>query len=402
MLTKRVIFIIHGLILSLCFCLGSEEPFSIYLTWKQNPESSMNIQWVSTAEDKSHSIEYKAEDEEIWQKSEGRQTLMPSQESYRIHFVDLTDLKPATSYHFRIGQEDSVYKFRTMPLSTERSIRFIVGGDMYNGSIEMLEKTNRAAAAADPLFVVIGGDIAYSCSGSITNHENSEKWLDWLSVWKKTMVTPDGYLIPIVPAIGNHEVRGGKDGTAREAEMFFALFPFPGLEGYNVLDFCHYMSLIILDSGHTNPILGTQSEWLKRILQERCSVPYKFAVYHIPAYPSFRKYYAKSSWSIRQHWVPSFEKFGLTAAFENNDHAYKRTHPILRGKTHPRGILYMGDGAWAVGNVRKPKTPKQAWYIAKSVAAQYFMLITIQNNHIHYQAWTPEGALIDEIKSTVY
>ena len=173
----------------------------------------------------------------------------------------------------------------------------------------------------------------------------------------------------------------------------------PGLEGYNVLDFGGYLSLILLDSGHTNPIQGTQTEWLKQVLAQRKQVPHKFAVYHVPAYPSYRSYNAPPSRSIRKNWVPLFEQYGLAAAFENNDHAYKRTHPILRGRAQARGILYLGDGAWSVANVRTPKTPKQAWYIAKSSATQYFMVVTLDGMHRSFKAFTPDGLLIDEVNA---
>lgn len=376
---------------------AQEEPFSIYLTWTHSPQSSMSIQWISEKDKQDDLIEFQKEGEGIWYEGNGQHMFMPSQQPYLIHYVELTGLTPATNYHFRIGSEGQTYKFRTMPADTCLPIRFVVGGDMYNGTLEMMEKTNRAAAAVDPFFVVIGGDIAYSNSGAASNPENPQKWLDWLKVWKNTMVSPEGYLIPIVPAIGNHEVRGGSNGTPNEAEFFYALFPMPGLEGYNVLDFDGYMSFIILDTGHTNPIKGAQTEWLKQVLAQRRQIPHKFAVYHVPAYPSYRNYNAPISRAIRQNWVPLFEQYGLNVAFENNDHAYKRTHPILRGRPQARGVLYLGDGAWSVANVRKPKTPKQAWYIAKSSQTQYFMLVTLEGMQRRFQAFTPNGVLFDEV-----
>lgn len=44
--------------------------------------------------------------------------------------------------------------------------------------------------------------------------------------------------------------------------------------------------------------------------------------------------------------APLFEEYELTAAFENHDHTYKRTHRIRDGWWIPRGVLYLGDGAW--------------------------------------------------------
>ncbi len=399
---KKHIRFFYWLIFSTVFlwhiCASTEEPLGLYLTWQRSPQSSISIQWVSNKDQLDDGIEFQREGEVVWHKEKGTHRLMPSELPYAIHFVELKELKPATGYLFRIANEQKVYKFRTVPLDTSTPLRFVVGGDMYNGSLEMLKKTNRAAAAMDPFFILIGGDIAYSATGKISEPENGQKWLDWLKVWKKTMQTSDGYLIPIIPAIGNHEVRGGTDGSPNEAQFFYALFPMPGLDGYNVLDFGTYMSLIILDSGHTNPVQGSQTDWLKKVFAVRPHVPHKFAIYHVPAYPSYRSYNAPISRAIRKNWVPLFEQYGLTAAFENNDHTYKRTHPILRGKSQEKGILYLGDGAWSVDPVRKPKTPKQAWYLAKSVSTQHFILVTIEGLRRRFQAFTPDGKLIDEVQ----
>lgn len=385
------------LILSGEICWAQEEPFSVYLTWQRNPESTMSIQWISSIDDVTDVIEFQGEGEEQWHEVQGYHREMPCQLPFFIHFVELKELQASSGYRFRLKGCASDYKFRTLPNDLSQPIRFIVGGDMYNGSLELMEQTNRAAAATEPSFVVIGGDIAYSATSNSFRCEDGKKWLDWLKAWKNTMVTPQGYLIPILPAIGNHEVRGGSNCTPNEAEFFYALFPLPGPKGYNVLDFCDYMTIVFLDSGHTNPIAGEQTDWLKETLMHRCRYPHKFAVYHIPAYPSYRNYHAPASRYIRKYWVPLFEQYGVHAAFENNDHAYKRTHPILRSRVQSKGVLYIGDGAWSVENVRKPKTPKQAWYIAKSSPSLYFLLVTIDGTRRRYQAITPNGCMIDDI-----
>lgn len=391
--------LVHTLILILRFALWSEdEPYSLYLTWQHSPSSSMSIQWISKEDKLEDNIEFQCEGETIWGRIQGKHMPLPSGLPYLIHHAELSELQPASTYFFRIGAEGKIYKFRTMPKTIGGDpIHFVVGGDMYNGTLEMMANTNRAAASKEPLFAVIGGDIAYSATKDISKPEDSQKWLDWLRVWKETMVTPKGYLIPIIPAIGNHEVCGGTNRTCADAAFFYSLFPMPGCRGYNVLDFDGYMSLIILDSGHTNPIEGKQTEWLRKILAQRCWIPHKFAVYHIPAYPCYRNFNSADSRSIRQNWVPLFEKYGLHAAFENNDHAYKRTHLLLNGRAQSQGVLYLGDGAWSVGNVRRPKAPKHAWYLAKSIQTQYFMIVTLEGSHRLFQAFSPDGTLIDEV-----
>jgi hypothetical protein len=67
-------------------------------------------------------------------------------------------------------------------------------------------------------------------------------------------------------------------------------------------------------------------------MAKRPGQQFLFAFYHYPAYGTTKSprgglpYDAKQSVAIRENWVPHFERFGLTAVFENDHHNYKRTH----------------------------------------------------------------------------
>jgi hypothetical protein len=39
--------------------------------------------------------------------------------------------------------------------------------------------------------------------------------------------------------------------------------------------------------------------------------------------------------SMRKHWVPLFDQYGLDAAFENDHHVYKRSKLLKGDKTDP-------------------------------------------------------------------
>lgn len=175
----------------------------------------------------------------------------------------------------------------------------------------------------------------------------------------------------------------------------------PGPQGYQVLDFGNYLSLIILDSGHTHPIPGAQTQWLYQTLKEREHIPHKFALYHVPAYPARRNYKGKISPVIRQQWVPIFEQFGLTAAFEHHDHVYKRSQLIRKGKVDSEGVLYLGDGGWGIRKCKSPKSPKKTWYLAKTAAAQHVIVVTIEPDHRHYAAIDRNGNFIDQYDQNV-
>ncbi|NIP84525.1 MAG: metallophosphoesterase, partial [Planctomycetales bacterium] len=141
------------------------------------------------------------------------------------------------------------------------------------------------------------------------------------------------------------------------------------------LDFGDYLSLWLLDSDHALPVAGAQTEWLAAALAAHDSRPHRFACYHKPAYGTAKP----SSEAVRQHWVPLFEKYKLTAAFENDHHTYKRTHPLRQNKIdHQQGVLYLGDGAWGVGT-REVKNP-DAWYLAHAESRRHLILVTLDGD----------------------
>jgi hypothetical protein len=71
-----------------------------------------------------------------------------------------------------------------------------------------------------PAFGVVGGDIAYA--GDMLM--NYQKWDAWLDLWETNMVTPAGYTIPMVLAIGDHEVRGGSSPSPTNAMFYLRYF----------------------------------------------------------------------------------------------------------------------------------------------------------------------------------
>lgn len=388
------------LIIVLPLCGGElYDPIALYLTWQHSPQTTITVQWITDTNRTDDIVEYQRIGEETWHKARGMHSHLPEGLSLYIHRAELYHLEPCTEYRFRTGVDAIEYKFRTLPNELTSPLVFIEGGDVYHDDIREVQKMNKQAALQRPAFAVLGGDIAYSFSGRLQVSELAGRWMTFLTAWKQTMVTPDGFLIPIVPAIGNHEVQGGFGQTPSAAPMYYALFSLPGQQGYYVLDFCKYLSLFILDSGHTHPIDGQQKDWLNHALSIRKACPHKLAIYHIGAYPSVRDF--NNSWAalVRENWVPLFEKFGVQVAFEHHDHAFKRTFPICAGQKAEGGVIYIGDGAWGVDAPRVPKTTKNAWYLEKTAQVRVVNVVTLfPDNSITFRAMDPFGQTIDEFK----
>src|SRR5262249_19591188 len=139
---------------------------------------------------------------------------------------------------------------------------FVSGGDC--GVNLHAVANNKIAAKQDPMFAMIGGDLGYD------DGTKGDTAVQFIRNYSQTMIDSQGRLIPMVTAIGNHEVVGGYNKTRKDGTFFFPLFD--GLykdTSYATLDFGDYLSLVLLDSGHSAKVSGDQTDWLDKALGAR-------------------------------------------------------------------------------------------------------------------------------------
>ncbi len=377
------------------------NPLAVYLTWEDNPSTTITVQWITKNSDPEDTLFVRPIDENQERAIIGSHTPLPQGIPFFVHRVHRHNLSPKRTYSFRIADREKEYRFQTLPSNLQEPISFVVGGDIYHDTLDLVEIMNQVAASKSPSFAVLGGDLAYAAPKYTFFSQNSRRWLEWLASYSKTMVTPEGQMIPIVPLIGNHDVSGRYDQTPEQAPFFYTLF-FPNNNAYHTLDIGKDFSLIALDSGHTHPIEGEQKQWLEKVLQERENFLHLFVAYHVPAYPSVRPFLNKRCTHVRKTWVPLFEQYGVHWAFEHHDHAYKRTHPLLQGKPSPNGIVYFGDGAWGVQQPRRPFSPKKRPYLNTSAQKRHFLLVTVGQKERSIQAMDPSGNAFDTFFQSIY
>jgi hypothetical protein len=355
---------------------------TIYLSWSEDPTTTMTVQWHSSPGES---------DELRLQLPDGIVSYTAinhpfSDEPISIHTIRLKDLLPNTEYSFQIGNNAKKYTFRTAPLNLEKPLKFLIGGDLYLSPITF-RKMCRVAMSQDPLFAVLGGDLAYAFNNpSLFAHKPAKQWRRFLADWTQSMQTPEGRLIPFLIAPGNHDI------TAKKNELFFALFDFSEKQLYRAIDFGSYLSLILLDTGHFSPIEGAQTAWLKSALSSRTHIPYLFAIYHVSAYPSFFPKNRKKPKQLRANWCPLFDEYALQAAFEHHNHTYKKTVPLKTNQKDPSGTIYFGDGCWGV----KPRKPDNAWYLEKAAPTNHLYLVEMTRKSAWINAIGLNGELLDK------
>lgn len=371
------------------------QPATLFLTWQRDPTTTMTVQWVGARGETAHtSVSYAALGSGRWHGEPTVARPYPLTD-LKVFRAELTGLCPGTDYQFRIGKQSPTYRFRTMPARATETIHFISGGDC--GVNLHTIANNVQAARQDPMFAVVGGDLGYD------NGRSVEVSLAFLRNYSKHMVGRDGRLIPMVACIGNHEVDGGYGKPRSKAPFFYALFD--GLypeAGHATLDFGDYLSLVLLDTGHTTPIAGAQADWLEQQLKARVDHPNVFVVNHVPAYPSVRPWErflgkAGTGEDNREHWVPLFEKYRVPVVLEHHDHTFKRTKPLLGGLADDNGVLYLGDGSW--GRLRTPKSPEKLPYLAASSRDYHLSLHRIQGADRFHLALDENGRVMDVSRS---
>jgi len=351
----------------------------------------MTIQWVGVkGETESTNVQYTEADDDYWEEKLSKTHPYPLTD-YKVYRCELTGLTPDTDYLFKIGKSSPTWKFRTMPAKATDTIHFISGGDC-GVNIHAINN-NILAAKQDPMFAIIAGDLGYD------NGKAVDVSLAFLRNYSKHMVAPDGRLIPLIATIGNHEVDGGYGKSRDKAPFFYALFDglYPDT-GFNTLDFGDYLSLVLLDSGHTSKVGGEQAVWLEKTLREREDHPNVFVLNHVPAYPSHRKM-EKPDGSDgvgadqRKYWAPLFDQYRVPIVLEHHDHTFKRTKPLIDGRVHDNGVLYLGDGSW--GRLRSPVKPEKMPIMAHTSRDFHITLHRIQGDERFHLAMNDVGQVMD-------
>lgn len=384
------------LIVPVMALVGCARIDHVYLTWQHDPRTTMTVNFQSPEyyEDLTLCYDTASHDgppSEYAFSAQGTTRQIPGLRDNRyIYHIEATDLSPGETYHFvlssggeRVSRE---LRFRPLP-GDDVPLRFIAGGDMT--ILPRAHQLTGLAGKKDPMFALIGGDIAYD-NGKLSS---AWMWDHWFAMWQSNMVTSDDVLVPMVLAIGNHEVNELQGTLAERAPFYYGFFAQGGLP-YFSRQLRDDTLLIVLDSGHTVPH-ADQIPWLEKTFQDASEVRNTIAVYHAPLYPSHRPFDDWRSVAGRESWLPIFDQYGLSVAFENHDHSFKRSKVLKGNQVSETGTVYLGDGSFGV-NPREAVDPGR-WYLEKSSGTPHFWLVNIDQEGMHFQAISQADEAIDAL-----
>ena len=383
---------------------AEELPATLILTWEKDPCRSMTALWLrgpglgeTPSKDLPEIIRWKKTGEGRWQSLTTESFPFPDPEKlgrprWTLVRARWDRLEPGGEYLFQLGNSPEA-KFRTAPEEIGRGVTFVEGGD-----VDIADPSGRMMALGarqDPLFMSVGGDLAYG-----DGHDIKREIAFWKQ-WRQAACAPDGRLIPFVPGIGNHEVKGGyvREGATFEqmkalAPFFYALFGGLYERAEPVaLDFGNYLSMLLLDSGHVLPV-SSQTDWLRANLEQRKTVPWVFASWHVSTYPSFRKWREqKEIVQTREEWVPVLEQSEVAAVFTHHEHNLQRVESEGRAG---RKIAFLGNGAMGV-EPRPQKCPESQALTKAFAQSEYVNVVELRAHGATVRSLGPEGQELDRV-----
>ncbi|MEM2907684.1 MAG: metallophosphoesterase family protein [Candidatus Hadarchaeales archaeon] len=391
---------------------GLDPPVYVYLTWARDDTAhSINVSW-RTVGNYVGEVRYDTEPRggaiELYRfRAVGDPNVTPvtyeGLEGY-VHHVELTGLKPDTKYYFICGHPDHGWSeertFRTAPASGT-SFRFVAAGDSHSGADvrpypewpESRDNNTKLMAQQSPSFLLGLGDYAFY-------YNDQWEWDNWFRALDNYLVTPEGLMVPIIPAVGNHEVvypQPPDYDPATHATNYYAQFRLPGNERWYALSWGPDLRIIVLDS----EVLDTRSsawreqlKWLEGELEASKDYLWKVVIFH-------RRMVIGGTLEPRQEeWAFLFDKYHVDLVLSGHTHSYERSHPLDWTRAPGEimqpgeGTIYIIAGGW--GGPVSGRPP--AWCTAAGPEGRFHHLVidVFENGMLRLRAVDSEGDTFDE------
>ncbi|MFM1918949.1 MAG: hypothetical protein RLZZ303_583 [Candidatus Hydrogenedentota bacterium] len=389
----RVTLILMSIVLTLAGCQSKPAPVPphVYLVLTDDPATSITVQF-HTQDAVASTVDYAA----LGADGQPGETLHAAGTSLQVpgladgrhvHAVPLSGLRPGTQYQFTTSS-GATGKFTTLE-GGEAPLRVLFAGDM--GTDESSVNFMKRAAALDPDIAMLGGDLAYD-DGKL---RKVGVWDAWMNHWRQHMVRSDGSMVPLIAAVGNHEINGEDSSDPLVKAPFYAGFFAQGGSAHFVRDISPLARIVVLDSDYFTSE-QEQAPFLDKALDNGDHAEYLIANYHVALFPTHNDFDQDHPTAGRNHWLPLFDRHDVTVAFEHHDHAFKRTHPITGGAVDPEGVVYLGDGCMGQ-EARSVKEP-DAWYFAKAEPRAHFWIADITDDAMICKAVDEQGVVFDTVE----
>jgi 3',5'-cyclic AMP phosphodiesterase CpdA len=368
-------------------------PDRIVLTWEGDPTTSQAITWRTDDSVKRAFAEVaEAEDGPLFGFKAKRVEATTSRLETNLgpahyHSVAFQDLKPKTTYAYRVGDGENWSEWSQFTTASDQPepFTFIYFGDAQNELKSLWSRVVREAYRDAPkaAFMLHAGDL-------VNRAANDAEWGEWFYA-----ASHIHRMVPCIATPGNHEYASGDSGKllAPHWRPTFA-FPQNGPEGLKETVYSIDYQGVRFISLNSNEKQEEQVAWLEQVLGDN---PHRWTVitFHHPIYSASK---GRDNPSLRARWQPVFDEHKVDLVLQGHDHAYARsglmTQNVATGATNfdaKSGTLYVvsvsGPKMYTLD--RRPFMRRAAEY------TQLYQLITVDGGELRYEARTATGRLYD-------
>lgn len=372
---------------------SQEKPEGLLLTWRNDPTTSMVIDWHITREGENDSIiHYRKTSDSIWQNATGFAMTIPFLRK-TIYRKELTELSPGTRYAFRVGHSDQIYYFETMPQDLgHEPLVFAIGGNALDQEIlegkACMDRMTNLVAKYKPRFLLWSGQ--WPDDGA--DKDILWKWHKWFDAFQNGLIDSQGLVIPVIIPAGHSR----PTGTLQEDLHGMTSMPVSNdHSGLHTWDMGEYLSILHLDHHLLKRNPQNQIKALKKALRQRKNRPHVFPVYQAQAFPAIQSNQSPLTQKLKQYWTPLFDRYEIPVVFEFQENRYKRTTPIFQDKPFQNGTIYIGHGGWNTANL-PPRQAHPAWYIDQKIRERTIILMALHGENRYIRAVNEFGQIVDE------
>lgn len=403
----------------LIFSSAAAQPKGVRLSWngskKADAAGTVAITWMNDQGGKSYVL-YGNDSLQLSRKASADVQYV-SELGTHVNKVTLRKLKPATTYYYKVGSEESgwsqVHSFRTGNKVGEKS-KIVVGiwSDTQNNKGNLyFERTDtivKQLGKSDFYFTLHTGDM-------VENGSVAKSWKDLFQVTQHINARA-----PFMPAAGNHDVVNDTASPIFQQPFPF-FFQFMNLPQSQVNYSYNYgnVHFVAINSGwaegaaRVGKVLfakgSEEYKWLEADLKKarkNKKIDWIILYSHYPVY----SYGFSHIPTWQEHIKPLVDQYQVDLYLAGHRHVYER-HKAVRGSeifeledTHvyqnPKGTVYVTNGSCGgnltgTGGQKLPTmvfTPKEKMFT--------YSLMTIEGNRLQYEVYNMQGEPLDHF--TIY
>jgi hypothetical protein len=252
----------------------------------------------------------------------------------------------------------------------EETVSFVAVGDFGIGN-----EYEAAVAAAMKAWVGQHAIDGFLSAGDNVYPEAEQKYFD--AAWTEPFGWVDEAGIPVLPALGNHDV---EDGSSDDVMDFFDM---PGPWYQKTIG---NVRVIVLDSNQVDD--PDQTRWLEKVITKE-RTRWTIVVVHKPPYACGRY---DGTPAVREAWAPLFAR-RADLVLSGHDHNYQRF-------TRLKGVTYVitgggGDSFYELDDQCTAETPAR---VAGNDTKHHFLAIRASDTKLEVLAIAADGSIIDRFK----